>query len=100
MELIGKDLDDLKVKAHDQRFSIKTVLMIGLQVIDRLQALHSIGYLHRDVKPDNLAIGILERNKVIYLFDFGLAHPIGAELPKEEKGKIVGTLAYMSCRAH
>ena len=31
--------------------------MIGLQVIDRLEAVHKIGYLHRDVKPDNLAIG-------------------------------------------
>lgn len=62
--------------------SVKTILMIGLQMIDRLEALHRIGYIHRDVKPDNLAIGLLEKSKIIYLFDFGLAHPIGAERPQ------------------
>jgi hypothetical protein len=36
MELIGSDLDVLKSRAPDECFSIKTVLMIGLQVIDRL----------------------------------------------------------------
>ena len=58
MELIGSDLDDLKDRTKNSSFSIKTVLMIGLQVIDRLEALHKIGYIHRDVKPDNLAIGL------------------------------------------
>jgi serine/threonine protein kinase len=78
MELIGTDLDDLKKQRKNERISIKSVLMIGLQVVDRLEALHRIGYLHRDVKPDNIAIGLNEKNKVIYLFDFGLVHPIGA----------------------
>ena len=46
------------VKMKGKKFSVKTVLMIGLQVIDRIEALHTIGYVHRDIKPDNLAIGI------------------------------------------
>ena len=74
--------------------------MIGLQSIDRLEALHKIGYIHRDVKPDNLAIGLREKSKIIYLFDFGLALKIGSQVPKDEKGKVVGTLGYMSCRGH
>lgn len=78
MELISTDLEDLKKQSRNERMSVKTVLMIGLQVVDRLEALHRIGYLHRDVKPDNLAIGLSEKSKVIYLFDFGLAHLIGA----------------------
>lgn len=36
MELTGRDLDELKIKARKSRFTIKTVLMIGLQVVDRL----------------------------------------------------------------
>ena len=50
--------------------------MIGLQLIDRLEALHKIGYIHRDIKPDNLAIGLKEKNKIIYLIDFGLSKKI------------------------
>ena len=74
--------------------------MIGLQSIDRLEALHKIGYIHRDIKPDNLAIGLREKSKIIYLFDFGLALKIGSQVPKDEQGKVVGTLGYMSCRGH
>ncbi|XP_031472557.1 uncharacterized protein LOC116244881 [Nymphaea colorata] len=81
MELISTDLDDLMKQSRNARISMKSVLMIGLQVVDRLEALHRIGFLHRDVKPDNLAIGLNEKSRVIYLFDFGLAHPIGAERP-------------------
>ncbi len=58
MELIGKDLEEIKKIAKSDSISIKSVLMLGLQVVDRLEALHKIGYLHRDVKPDNLAIGL------------------------------------------
>lgn len=36
MELIGADLDDLKKKSQGEKMSVKTVLMIGLQMIDRL----------------------------------------------------------------
>lgn len=74
--------------------------MIGLQVIDRIQALHGIGYVHRDIKPDNLAIGNKDRNNIIYLFDFGLAIKDEDSVPNYEKGKVIGTLAYMSLREH
>jgi casein kinase 1 len=73
--------------------------MLGLQVVDRLEALHKIGYVHRDIKPDNLVIGFEERKKVIYLIDFGLAKRI-EETRSEERKKIMGSLGYMSCRAH
>jgi serine/threonine protein kinase len=51
LELLGNDLEDLMKKNKNRKFSLKTVLMIGLQVIDRLEAFHKIGYLHRDIKP-------------------------------------------------
>ena len=69
-------MDEIIEVVKNRRFSLKTVLMIGLQVIDRLEAFHKIGYLHRDVKPDNLVIGFEEKNKIIYLIDFGLAKKI------------------------
>jgi hypothetical protein len=36
MELIGADLEELKKKISGERMSIKTAIMIGLQMIDRL----------------------------------------------------------------
>jgi len=36
MELLDKDLDEVILLTKTQTFSLKTVLMLGLQVIDRL----------------------------------------------------------------
>lgn len=45
-------------------------------MIDRLKILHSIGYLHLDLKPDNILLGSDVTNKLsstLYLIDFGIA---------------------------
>lgn len=36
MELIGYDLEEIMTRMKTKKFSLKTVLMIGLQVIDRI----------------------------------------------------------------
>ena len=48
-------------------------------MIDRIAALHSIGYLHMDIKPDNIVLGTdnmrsLESSS-IHLIDFGISKP-------------------------
>jgi serine/threonine protein kinase len=47
--------------------------MLGLQMLQRLEAIHKFNYIHRDLKPANVMTG---RNKsdshIIYLIDFGL----------------------------
>jgi casein kinase 1 len=47
--------------------------MIMLQCIDRVEAMHKMGFIHRDIKPENFLIGHGKKSNVIYLIDFGLA---------------------------
>ncbi len=56
MELLGKSLEQL-FDSINRKFSVPCVIAIGLQIIDRLEFLHSKGFIHRDIKPDNLLLG-------------------------------------------
>ena len=70
-ELLGKSIDRIFYEKK-RKFSIKDCCMIGLQILDRLEYIHSKYIIHRDIKADNFLIGI--KNKaIIYLIDFGLA---------------------------
>ena len=58
MQLLGESLEGLFDKC-DRRFTVKTSIMIADQMITRLQCLHEEGYIHRDMKPDNMMIGMV-----------------------------------------
>ena len=51
--------------------NIIDVCLIGIQIIDRLEWIHSKNIIYRDIKPENFLLGIDDPN-VIYIIDFGL----------------------------
>uniref|UniRef100_A0A0N5CNP6 Protein kinase domain-containing protein n=1 Tax=Thelazia callipaeda TaxID=103827 RepID=A0A0N5CNP6_THECL len=74
MTLVGQTLTDLR--KHDpsekiQKFTLGCALSIGKKCIEAIEELHGIGYLHRDIKPGNFAIG-RKNLRQIYLLDFGM----------------------------
>lgn len=71
MELLGPSLEKL-FNFCRRKFSLKTVLMLGHQMVDRIEYVHQMSHLHRDLKPDNFVINS-QNGFDIYLIDFGLA---------------------------
>jgi len=66
--------------------------MIVLQVCRALAHAHSVGILHRDVKPENVMI---RSDGVVKLMDFGISHMVDLER-LTVTGQLLGSPAYMA----
>jgi len=79
--------------------------MLADQMITRIEFMHSKGYLHRDIKPDNFLMGLGRKANQVYIIDFGLAKryrdsTTNRHIPYRENKNLTGTARYASCNTH
>ena len=79
--------------ANKRTISMNDILFIGAQVSSGLQAAHSKGLVHRDIKPGNIMITPEGKVKVT---DFGIVSLKNEERDITKTGSILGTESYIS----
>lgn len=100
--LLGKSLFDLFTERH-KRLDIYDICLLAIQMLDRIQWVHSKNIVHRDIKPDNFLLGRKDPH-VIYLIDFGLSKKYkssttGKHVKFGFTGKLTGTVRFASANA-
>ena len=103
MELLGKSLEVLAQQYADEKLSLKTCCMLGIEMLKILKKVHDNHFIHRDIKPDNFAIGYSDQSQ-LYLIDFGLAKQYRnaktlQQKPMQKNKKLTGTARYASINA-
>eukprot|EP00756_Hemistasia_phaeocysticola_P013955 Hpha_TRINITY_DN15315_c6_g1::TRINITY_DN15315_c6_g1_i1::g.91383::m.91383/K02218/CSNK1, CKI; casein kinase 1 len=104
MDYLGPSLENV-FEYCNRKFSLKTTLMLGIQMLRRLEALHSVLHLHRDIKPENFVLGRKNFGHHVYLIDFGLAKrywnpKTDAHCEYQDGKPLVGTARYTSLATH
>ncbi|EFO90509.1 hypothetical protein GCK72_000558 [Caenorhabditis remanei] len=107
MSLLGKEIGDVRRRMPGRKISAPSTLRIFIQLVKALQDMHEAGFVHRDVKPSNMALGV-KNEQVVYIFDFGLSRQImlpdasGKLKLREPRNKSMfrGTVRYCSLNVH
>ena len=104
IDLLGPSLEDLFNYCY-RKFSFKTVIMLALQMICRIQYIHGRSFIHRDIKPDNFLMGTGRRGSTVHAIDFGLSKKYRdfnthRHIPYRENKSLTGTARYASINTH
>jgi len=110
MGMLGADLGQimrvLRVCKNERKLTISMVGRIGCAAMECLRDLHGQGFIHRDLKPQNLLLGQLGTNEQldVYIIDFGFAKKhmdprTRKVIPPENRPHFKGTAPYSSLRS-
>ncbi|KAG1884575.1 kinase-like domain-containing protein [Suillus subluteus] len=102
--LLGPSLHDLFL-THDRKFSLHTVVNLGIQLISCLEYIHSHNYVHCDIKPQNIMVGLGHLKHTAFIIDFSIAKEYWdtatrAHIPFHQNQCLTGTPAFASINNH
>ncbi|MBR4434564.1 MAG: Stk1 family PASTA domain-containing Ser/Thr kinase [Clostridia bacterium] len=86
----GKTLKEMLTT--EGRLGLKEAVHTATKVLDALECAHEAGYVHRDVKPQNV---LISGDGEIKLADFGIAKS-ALKGTKTFEGKVLGSVQYIS----
>ena len=102
MPLLGKSLLDIFIfsKKYD---NLNDISSAAIQILDRIEWVHSNNYIYRDIKPENFLFDQKDKD-VLYLIDFGFSKKYkssksGKHVPPKNTGRFIGSLRYASIYA-
>ncbi|CAJ0577877.1 unnamed protein product, partial [Mesorhabditis spiculigera] len=106
MELVSLCLEDIRrLVLPDHKFTLCTLMQIAKQSLQAIWDLHDVGYIHRDVSTRNFAVGLGEKDRTVYMLDFGTARRWTETSPsgkvtarRERRGPVdgIGAVTYRS----
>lgn len=103
MDRLGPTLTELFL-VQGGLLSRKTLLMLLKHILISIQNVHESGYIHRDIKPDNICMGRAGKAGVVHLIDFGISEryideETGNHVPMINDGSFSGTIKFASVHA-
>ena len=104
MDLLGPSLAAI-AELCGGHLETPTMISLAEQMIGRIETFHSKGLIHRDIKPDNFAVGRNKDNTIAYIIDYGLVKRFTNDkgdmhIPFKQNKKLVGTARYSSINTH
>ena len=104
--MLGKNIKEL-MSRNRKPFSLNCAISLAIKLVDLLEALHDQGFIHCDLKPDNIMIGNYRKDlklmNKIFLIDFGISQRYlnddGTHKEFYEKVPFMGNLIFSSKNA-
>ena len=101
--LLGKTIYEYFTKNKNANTKMKDLCMVAIQIIDRIQYIHSKNIIHQDIKPENFLVGNPDTS-IIYIIDFGLSKKYrssrtGKLFSFSKNNKFYGTMNFSSINA-
>ena len=98
MELVRGE--PITAYCDNHKLALKERLALFLTVCQAVQHAHQKGIIHRDIKPTNILVAVVNGATAPKIIDFGLAKAMASPLSQEwictEQGQLLGTPDYMS----